>query len=155
MSIRSITSWVSSFATIVRPSGERNASSAANDWPAGTAPATEVGNRHQIFPVRSIASRRPLPRSAMRKPPGKPEPTDEADDGIGDGLATGSGPGDPDGLPDGLPDAVVDVAPAATGAIVDGLTTPWPQAATASRITPRASARTGRGRRFGRRGSCM
>src|SRR5450759_2993300 len=149
MSIRSITSCVSSFATIVRPSGARNASSAANAWPAGTAPA--VGKRHQMRPVRSIARSRPLPLSATRKPPGKVPPADEPADGLAAGAAAGlaaeawpSCAGPPAAAPGSVAPAWV---AARVGAGVGAATAACPQAATMSRIAPVARTAVRRGMR--------
>src|SRR5439155_23137000 len=71
MSIRSMTWWASSFATIVLPSWARKASSAENRWPFGRLPA--AGNRQRIRWTSSTTRRRPLPRSAIRSPrPNRP-----------------------------------------------------------------------------------
>src|SRR5665811_1512370 len=147
MSIRSITSCVSSFATIVRPSGARNASSAANAWPAGTAPA--VGKRHQMRPVRSMARSRPLPLSATRKPPGKVPPADEP--AVVAGPAAEAWPGcagPPAAAPGRVAPAWVGArVGAGVGAGVGAATGACPQAATMSRIAPVARRAVRRGMR--------
>src|SRR5450759_3962862 len=151
MSIRSITSCVSSFATIVRPSGARNASSAANAWPAGTAPA--VGKRHQMRPVRSMARSRPLPLSATRKPPGKVPPADEP--AVAAGPAAEAWPGCA-GPPAAAPGSAAPAWVAArVGAGVGAVTAACPQAATMSRIAPVARRAVRRGMRGRRVGSFM
>src|SRR5450756_406152 len=151
MSIRSITSCVSSFATIVRPSGARNASSAANAWPAGTASA--VGKRHQMRPVRSMARMRPLPRSATRKPPGKVPPADEP--AVAAGPAAEAWPGCA-GPPAEAPGSVAPAWVASrVGAAVGAATAACPQAATMSRIAPVARRAVRRGMRGRRVGSFM
>src|SRR5450759_5961880 len=143
MSIRSITSCVSSFATIVRPSGARNASSAANAWPAGTAPA--VGKRHQMRPVRSMARMRPFPLSATRKPPGKVPPADEP--AVAAGPAAEAWPGCA-GPPAAAPGRVAPAWVAArVGAGVGAATAACPQAETMSRIAPVARRTVRRGMR--------
>ena len=147
MSIRSITSWVSSLATIERPSGLRNASSAANDWLAGTAP-TAVGKRHQTFPARSTTSSLALPRSAMRNPPGNAPAPGAA--GAVDARADADPAGDPPrGVADPLPTAPGRFASAwAEGTAGPGVVAdPCPHAATKSRIAPAAGRTVRHGRR--------
>ena len=65
MSIRTMTSWPSSLATIVLPSGERNASSAEKPWPRGR--LLRAGNRHWIVPAGSTIRIRPFWRSAINR----------------------------------------------------------------------------------------
>src|SRR5436853_531974 len=69
MSIRSITSCASSLATIVLPSGAMNASSAENRCPLGRLPGP--GNDQATRPLSVTTRSRPLPRSAISRPPGK------------------------------------------------------------------------------------
>jgi hypothetical protein len=69
MSIRSTTWCCSSFATIVRPSGATNASSAENRCPGGR--LLDPGNVQTILPASFTIRSRPLPRSEMSRPPGK------------------------------------------------------------------------------------
>ena len=101
MSIRSITWWASSLATIVRPSGAMNASSAEKRWPLGRLPAT--GNRHRTCFASSTIRSRPLPRSAISKPsPNRPAADggiDGAAETAGDGGTDSAAPTDPEGLP--------------------------------------------------------
>ncbi len=87
MSIRTMTSCSSSLATMVLPSGEMKASSAANRWPGARLPRT--GKRQSTFPLSSTNSNRPLPRSAMRRPAPNREARTVAVDAPGEGTAEG------------------------------------------------------------------
>src|SRR5204863_9803849 len=68
-----------------------NASSAANSWPRGRLPRT--GNRHRILPAEVMTISRPLPRSAMSRPPGNRPRWPDGVEGRGadvDGAADGA-----------------------------------------------------------------
>src|SRR5450759_2590642 len=140
----------SSLATMVWPSGEKNASSAENARPFGMLPAT--GNCHTIFLALSTTMRRPLPRSTIIRPFGNGELSGAT------AGAVGAEPGAPAGdgvapAPAPLPTESTGVDAAAdTGVPVvpsgEAIGEPDPQAD--SKIDP-AAATTAKRRRVGRR----
>src|ERR1035437_4958700 len=148
----------SSLATMVWPSGEKNASSAENAKPFGMLPAT--GNCHTIFLALSTTMRRPLPRSTIIRPFGNgqvaaaagvpgAEPGVLAAGDVGLAPAPAAPPCEPVPLPtestgvDAAADTGVPVVPSG-----EAISEPDPQAD--SKIDP-AAATTAKRRRVGRR----
>src|SRR5450759_1299779 len=140
----------SSLATMVWPSGEKNASSAENARPFGMLPAT--GNCHTIFLALSTTMRRPLPRSTIIRPFGNGELSGatagavgaESGAPAGDGVAPAPAP-----LPaePARADAAADTgAPTVPSGEAVGELDPQAE----SKIDP-AAARTAKRRRFGTR----
>src|SRR2546423_9407077 len=132
MSIRSITWCASSLATIVWPSGARNASSAEKRWPFGRLPGP--GNDHRTAFASLTMRSLPLPRSAISRPaPNRPL------SGVGTRLGAGL-PGVPVLLGDGAPaEGVVALALAPSATAAGRLLTPLVRSAS---VPPSAMARS-------------
>src|SRR3974390_1176888 len=96
--------WYSSLATIVLPSGDTNASSAANGKPDGRPPGP--GNCQNTRPALVTARMPPLPRSAISRPCGN-GPLDAA---TAEALAAGDALGAADSPGATLPEAAARAA---------------------------------------------
>ena len=132
MSIRSTTSLVSSFATIVWPSGERKASSAVKLRPWQAAVHREAPSRPAALTMRTARC-----RSAIRRSPAKGPPRIDRATGWGDSVTAGvDGPGMAG--PVAFDVGAAPVAAAARPGVPVGLGVPEPEV----RCTPAATLAT-------------